>query len=256
MEPMTPPRFARRFWPPLLLGLIGVASLPLRISDQIANLPLPPSLAALPHAVVVALSLVNPLLLLLAASALGAACAHRTGLGSWVAGTAPAPHPRDWLLALGAGLATSLVVALLDAWWTPYLGEPWQAMQAASTFSAKQLIVGVLYGGLAEEVMMRWGLMSLLVWMLTRVFARREATPPAAVFIAALLISAALFAAGHLPALMAFTEPNTALVFRTLALNLLAGAVYGWLFWRRALEIAMAAHAATHAGFALTGLVL
>jgi membrane protease YdiL (CAAX protease family) len=30
----------------------------------------------------------------------------------------------------------------------------------------------------------------------------------------------------------------------------MAGVLYGWLFWRRHLEAAMACHAATHLGFA------
>ena len=40
------------------------------------------------------------------------------------------------------------------------------------------------------------------------------------------------------------------------ALNVGAGLVYGWLFWRRGLEASMASHASTHLGFALARIAL
>jgi membrane protease YdiL (CAAX protease family) len=68
------------------------------------------------------------------------------------------------------------------------------------------------------------------------------------------VVAALVFAAGHLPALAAMVEPTPALVARTLALNAIAGLVYGWLFLTRGLEAAMLAHGATHVGFALARL--
>jgi membrane protease YdiL (CAAX protease family) len=35
---------------------------------------------------------------------------------------------------------------------------------------------------------------------------------------------------------------------RTVLLNALGGVLFGWLFWRRSLEVAMVAHAAFHVG--------
>ncbi len=98
---------------------------------------------------------------------------------------------------------------------------------------------------------MRWGLMSLFAWALHRTLARRVASVPGAVVMTAAPLSALVFAAGHRPALAALTELTPAAVARTLALNTVAGLVYGWPFWRRNLEAAMTAHAATHLGFAL-----
>jgi hypothetical protein len=39
------------------------------------------------------------------------------------------------------------------------------------------------------------------------------------------------------------------IIIRTILLNALGGVLFGWLFWRRSLEVAMVAHATTHVGF-------
>lgn len=249
------PSFSRRFWPVFLLGLLGLASLPLRIAEQITAMRLPPSLAQLPPAAVVLLSLANPFILLVLTALMGAAAAHRSGLVSWGAGTAAAPGRRVWLHAVAWGLGVAGVIAAADAAWRPLLSPHWQAVLGPSAFSWKQLLVGMLYGGLTEEIMLRWGVMAGLAWLLHKLFARRAAQAPAWVVALAAVLAAGLFAAGHLPAVMAMGELDAAMVARTLTLNMVAGLVYGWLFWRNTLEAAMAAHAATHAGFALSALL-
>ena len=72
---------------------------------------------------------------------------------------------------------------------------------------------------------------------------------------AAALVSALVFAAGHLPALMQISEPTAPLIARTLTLNAAAGLFYGFCFWRWGLESAMLAHASTHVGFAALRIV-
>ena len=69
---------------------------------------------------------------------------------------------------------TDLVKNLLDGMHAishveTIVGEPMKAGQATVTST---LALGVLYGGLAEEVMMRWGLMSAVLFALTRVAGR------------------------------------------------------------------------------------
>ena len=39
------------------------------------------------------------------------------------------------------------------------------------------------------------------------------------------------------------------IIFRAVLLNALGGVLFGCLFWKRNLETAMVAHAATHVGF-------
>jgi hypothetical protein len=103
----------------------------------------------------------------------------------------------------------------------------------------------MLYGGLAEEVILRWGVMSLMAWVLLSLAGVRRHRLAMGI---AVVLAAVLFAAAHLPVLAAQLELTPLVVARTLLINGVAGVLYGWLFWRRHLEAAMAAHAATHLG--------
>jgi membrane protease YdiL (CAAX protease family) len=59
------------------------------------------------------------------------------------------------------------------------------------------LTARVLYGGIAEELMVRWGLMTLLVWAVWRL--RRPERLSGWAYWAGALAAAFLFAIGHLP---------------------------------------------------------
>jgi hypothetical protein len=245
--PTAAPSFARRAWPVAAAGMLGLLSLllqpvPAGLLDQV------PALAALPPLLQRALLLANPLLLLGVAVLVGAALAHRVGLRSVLAGTAvSAGLSRTLAGAAAGGFVLGLALAAVDAAIAPHLGQAWQQRVAAAPDGAAPLVMGLLYGGVAEEVMLRWGAMSLLAWLLLRPAGPRRLAPA---MVLAMVLAAALFGAAHLPALAAEVEPNPALVARTLLLNGAAGLLYGWLFWRRHLEAAMAAHAATHLGMA------
>jgi membrane protease YdiL (CAAX protease family) len=166
---------------------------------------------------------------------------------------------RPWLTAVAAGLVLGTLLTAMDLVWAPFIGPEWQAFLGASTeqSSWRAVVLGVGYGGIAEEVMMRWGLMSLLALALVKISGSRGGSSPShRVYVVAGLLSALIFAAGHLPALAQVFEPTGMLVTRTLVLNTIGGLVYAWFYWRRCLEAAMLAHAATHVGFALARSVL
>ena len=61
----------------------------------------------------------------------------------------------------------------------------------------------------------------------------------------AIALAALAFGAGHLPATARLAPLTPPVVLRALALNGVAGGVYGWLSWRRGLEAAMLAQGAT-----------
>ena len=59
---------------------------------------------------------------------------------------------------------------------------------------------------------------------------------------AAIVVAALLFGAGHLPAASKIWGLEAIVVLRTLLLNGIAGVVFGWLYWKRGLEMAMLSH--------------
>lgn len=109
------------------------------------------------------------------------------------------------------------------------------------------LYARLLYGGITEEVLLRWGLMTFFTWLAWRMLqGRRGPVKPGFVWLA-IVASALLFGAGHLPAarvLLGAIDTNV-LIF-VVGVNAVFGVLFGWLYWRRGLESAMVAHATTH----------
>jgi len=131
--------------------------------------------------------------------------------------------------AIGAAAAV-LVVGLEFVVFRPLTPEFQEAAQGASA-SRLEGFLASFYGGIAEEILTRLFLVSLIAWMLRG----------RAVWLA-IVVAALVFAAGHLPAVATISSLTLALVTRTLVLNSLAGITFGWLYWRRGLEAAMIAH--------------
>ena len=244
----------RQFLALFALGVIGVLSLLPAAIPAMARMPLPAG--APPRAVIVLLSLLQPTVLLAIAVAVGLRFASRLGLRSHIveaAGTGAPVWPvlrRDAPLAIGVGAAAMVVVVLLDIAFRPLMGDAWRRLeqtQTALTDPVTALIMGLLYGGITEEILLRWGMLSLFAWLGWRFGGRKsDGTPSQPVVWTAIVASALLFGVGHLPAVSAMVPLTQVIVVRTILLNALAGVAFGWLFTRRSLEAAMIAHAAGH----------
>lgn len=251
-------RYGRRFATLFGAGFLGVLSLVPTLQEMLRDAAAPPEAqAALPPlSVLVVLSLVQPTLLLAAAVVLGLALAPGLGLRSRMdesasgAGPGLRALPAEAPISVALGAAASLLVLALDAWvFQPWMGEAGAALSMKAPRTVAVTAAGVLYGGITEELLMRWGLMSLLAWAGWKLFRRRSPAPGAGPMGSAVLLAALLFGAGHLGAVAAMVPLTTAVVVRTLVLNALAGVAFGWLFWRRSLEAAMIAHMTGHVVF-------
>lgn len=254
----TNSRFVKTFLALFGLGFIGVLSLIPTIMGQLDALP--PEMVELPTLLVVILSLLNPALLLAVAVVIGALLAHRVGLRSLVAervrqGTAVWPQLRPHIpLAFAAGLIFAVITVALDRLINPFANAEFLSEPLAETNPVGQLILGLLYGGITEELLLRWGIMSLLVWLGWRGLQRGQGLPRPALVWTGIILAALLFGIGHLPALAGMVTLTPLLIVRTVLLNALGGLLFGWLFWRRSLEVAMVAHAAVHVGFFILNL--
>lgn len=119
-------------------------------------------------------------------------------------------------------------------------------MRAHPLVSVPKVVAGLLVGGVIEEVMMRLFVMSLLALILSKLFGKGETDIPVWVSAAANIISALLFAAGHLPGSMAMTELTPILLLRCFLFNGGLGLGFGWLYRRFGIAYAMIAHGAAH----------
>ncbi len=93
-------------------------------------------------------------------------------------------------------------------------------------FSWLNFLGSVLYGGIIEEVLLRFGLMSLIIWIASKI---TKSVNSNGIYIAGIVIAALIFAAGHLPATAQMLGLSPLSVIRTLLLNFFAGARV-WLF--------------------------
>lgn len=119
----------------------------------------------------------------------------------------------------------------------------------AASLTVSGVLASVLYGGIIEEVMMRLFFMSLIAFVLWKVFCKKygKENIPTAVFAAANIIAALAFAAGHLPAtLSTFGELTPLILFRCFLLNGGFGLIFGWLYRKYGIVYAMTSHALFH----------
>lgn len=200
-----------------------------------------------------ALISVQPALLLVAGVGVGVMLAPAVELRSWLTArllgeTPPGVTGRGLAVALGLGFVTGLIVVGLDLIVAAGLGTP----VVAATPDPVSALLALTYGGITEELMMRYGLMTLLVWLGAQIWTSR----PAALYWGGIVLAGVLFGAGHLPAMAAIAPLTPLVILRTVGLNALLGLVYGWLFWRKGLEHAMLAHMATHLSFWTMGALL
>jgi hypothetical protein len=105
------------------------------------------------------------------------------------------------------------------------------------------IAVRFLYGGLTEEILMRFGLMTLIVWIFSKFL---NNTKPIVYWIG-IMIAAIIFAIGHFPvAYQAVGNPSAGLLAYILIGNSIGGVIFGWLYWKKGLESAFVAHIFAH----------
>ena len=227
----------RTFLALLLAGLVGVlAVLPYQFA-----LTGWPSADALP--LVLALTLIQNAVLIGLAVVVGLALGPLVGFRVY----APASVPTTYGRAVALGVAFGVVVLAIDALvFAPFvrdavLGGAVLPVQPNRGEAAWLGLLASLYGGVTEELLLRFGLMTLLAWVGWHL-SGRPTELPAGVAWASILIAAALFGLGHLGATAAVLELTPAVLVRMLVLNGIGVVAFGWLYWPYDVVSAMVAH--------------
>lgn len=124
----------------------------------------------------------------------------------------------------------------------------WGFSQLLPASRSLPLIVRLLYGGITEEVLMRWGVMTFLAWLGWRMGQGGGGQVSGVWMGMAICLSAIIFGLSHLPALTSSgSNPSLTTVSLILGGNMLFGLLAGYLFWQYGLEAAIFAHALAHA---------
>jgi hypothetical protein len=202
------------------------------------------------------LSLIQPTVLLLAAVLIGIAVAPRVGLYAPVAESLAAGE--RVLPPLGPQVVPGVVGAMIGALTillTAAVFKPFLTFQTVERISSFQQLMPIptrlLYGGITEELLLRWGFMTLVVWITWRAFEKRAVRPTRICFIVAILTSSLIFAVGHLPIAVMLGETTVAVILFVIIANSAFGFIAGYLYWKWGLESAIIAHMLGHVLLAL-----
>jgi Type II CAAX prenyl endopeptidase Rce1-like len=177
------------------------------------------------------------------ATAFGMWLGPPVGLGALVRRSNASRGRRLALAALGGICVGALILALEAVLFAPLLPTDLSA-EAAQRVAPWMGALASVYGAVDEEVLLRLGVMTLLAWALSHVGRRRTEMADSLMWVS-VVGAALLFGAGHLPATAALTPLTPIVMIRTIALSGLGGVLYGWLYWRQGLALAMVAHGGT-----------
>lgn len=191
-------------------------------------------------------STIQTAILLAVAAAVGAGLASRVGLkapalSALVQGNSifNALYPQ-----LGPGLIGGVIGAVL-LYGLEHHGPP--EMPSPHSQSALPLLSAVLYGGITEEILTRWGVMTLCVWLLWHLFQSGSGVPSDTTLWFGVALSALAFGLGHLPAARALSGGlRSDVVVWVVVGNTSFGFITGYLYWQFGLDSAMVAHALAH----------
>jgi hypothetical protein len=177
-----------------------------------------------------------------------------TSVEAWLRGE-PRALPGNVLVRSAArGVGAALAVGALD--YTVF-NDLRKVLQATVPPPAPwRGLLASLYGGIAEEVLMRLGVQTSLAAGLRRLLRERLPQSSSTPMWAAIGVSNLLFGLGHLPAVRGVLPLSPLFVARTLILNGVAGTIFGYLYWTEGLKSAMIAHGAADLTLHVAGAAL
>ena len=227
------------------LGLIGVLSI------LTMNIPLPPEAEAVlkdrfTEQQIKMLTLINPTIMVIVAVIVGTILYQKVNLKvpiiEKMVGIKNDNLNISNILKHGilGGVLSGILLSLVGIIFNPIL--PTEFSELGESIKPT-LAVRFLYGGLTEEILMRFGLMTLFVWIASKIF---KGTKPI-VYWTGIIIASIIFALGHFPiAYQAVENPSTGLLTYILIGNTIGGLIFGWIYWKKGLESAFLAHIFAH----------
>ncbi len=228
-----------------MLGVVSLAWMPLPLPPGAPEPPLPTGVIKLISLLTIAVWLGNIL-----SPQVQLAAPATTAIAK---GQSPLPILQAQLLP---GLVGGLVggAALIGIHAIASAGLPSDFMTKATALGeTTPFLTRLLYGGITEELLLRWGLMTLLVWGGWRFVSHRPPEPPLWIILGAIAVAAFLFAVGHLPLAVALGHTTPGVILYILGANTVFGLIAGYLYWRSGLEAAMLAHMVVHGVLVLAG---
>jgi hypothetical protein len=227
-----------------IIGLLGIISM-LTVAIPLESLP-KEVLDKIPPQSLKYLVLVNPTILLIIAVVVGTMLYDKVGFSvPTISSILKIEQPGirfieqvkfGILFGLLAGILTTIIGIIFNS------SLPQEFIELKNKIKITT-VARLLYGGLTEELLMRFGFMTLVVWLIFRITKNlNRSTYWTGIFTASIL-----FAIGHFPVVFNSVEnPTISLLTYVLIGNSIAGLFFGWLYWKKGLETAFIAHIFAH----------
>lgn len=246
-KPVEPPGYPwKLFW--LLLGacVLGIAAALPYIYALFWHMIVRGGSLPMPLPILVTAQLMQSAIVFGGIVALGILLGRKVGIGApilqrWLYRTGEG-YPASWArtpLAWGfaLGVLTFLLYLLV---FFPLIPEwPWHEEAALPVW--KRFLI-CLYGGINIELLMRFFMLSLFLWLLKKIARDSSPRPGPGIFWMANTIVALIYAAGHLPAAKSLMPLTPSVLAAVLLPTAVAGLAFGYLTWKRGIEAAMLAH--------------
>ncbi len=225
-----------------LLGLVAAVATAAVFPYLLDTMPGLRNRIHLPMPVAMAAQAAQALIVFAALSLLGLRMTARSGLQlPWLralVGGKSRPH-LPWVAAGASGLVIGALILFATLVVDPFMPALLHTANTSAATSAWHGFLASFYGGAVEEIELRLFAMTAMVWLVATV---RRKTPGPATYWFAILAAAILFGVAHLPAAAQAWPLTTLVIARVVVLNAIGGIVFGWLYWKRGLEVAMVAH--------------
>jgi hypothetical protein len=200
---------------------------------------------ALPLPILLGLQFLQGAIVLAIAVGLGLLVSRKIGLGApaleaWLY-RRTAVKPRTFPISVAAGAAVGILIVLLVYFVFLHLMPKLPVALEAAVPLWKRFLA-CFYGGLYEELLMRFFILSLFLWLISKVWRGPDARPTRAAFWTVNIVVAVLFGLGHMPLASQIMPVTVATIVYVLLLNGIAALAFGYLYWQRGLEAAMVAH--------------
>ncbi|WP_236682800.1 CPBP family intramembrane glutamic endopeptidase [Riemerella anatipestifer] len=189
------------------------------------------------------LALVNPTIMLIFAVVLGTILHQKVNLKvpiiEHLVGIKSCHSPNLYHIlkySIWGGIISGILLSFIGFLFKPILPKEFITLQPT-------VVARFLYGGLTEEILMRFGVMSLVTWIASKIL---NGTQPIVYWIG-IIIASVIFAIGHFPiTYQAVETPSFGLLSYVFIGNSVGGIIFGWLYWKKGLESAFIAHICTH----------
>lgn len=140
--------------------------------------------------------------------------------------------------AVGLGAAAAVLIIVLDV--LVFSPQAASLRDAAGGPSPLYGLGASFYGGIVEELLLRLGLMTVVLWLINRL--SRTGAVTGWQLWTAIVIAALLFGVGHLPLTASLAALTPMLVVRALLLNGIPGVAFGWLYAEYGILMAIVSH--------------